>query len=177
MGLEDHATLHLSSDHQPLVISSRPGYLQTKGVSQEACRVFVDSMQQERIVVATVLMTEMEVQAFYGFDLCGFYAAHGVEPLLFPIEDGWFPEDHASFQRLMETLWKRLKSEKVLVHCNAGLGRSGVVAAALLIFGGTRWETAIARVRKARRGALENQGQEDFLRRYDHALRGGELPG
>lgn len=53
---------------------------------------------------------------------------------------------------------------KVLCHCRAGRGRSGMVAAALLVAGGLPPDEAIRLVRTARPGAVETPGQEDWVR-------------
>ena len=55
--------------------------------------------------------------------------------------------------------------QRVLVHCRAGLGRSGTVAAALLIMRGMDPEVAMALVRAHRPGAIESSSQEGLLRR------------
>lgn len=52
---------------------------------------------------------------------------------------------------------------KLLIHCKAGLGRTGTVAAMILIERGTDAETAIQTVRAARPGAIETDGQVAFL--------------
>lgn len=54
---------------------------------------------------------------------------------------------------------------RVLVHCVGGLGRTGLVAARLLIELGTPVEAAIAEVRRARPGAIETAEQLAFVRR------------
>ena len=53
----------------------------------------------------------------------------------------------------------------VLVHCRGGLGRAGTIAARLLIELGMEPETAIARVRAVRPGAIETSEQETFCPR------------
>lgn len=50
-----------------------------------------------------------------------------------------------------------------LIHCTAGLNRSGFVAVALLARGGMEVTSAIARVRQARPGALFNRHFERVL--------------
>lgn len=52
---------------------------------------------------------------------------------------------------------------KVLVHCRGGRGRSGTIAAALLIAGGMAPADAIALVRQSRPAAIETAGQEAWL--------------
>ena len=49
--------------------------------------------------------------------------------------------------------------ERVAVHCGAGLGRAGTVAACYLVDLGQDWREAVAMVRAARPGAIETSSQ------------------
>jgi ADP-ribosyl-[dinitrogen reductase] hydrolase len=51
----------------------------------------------------------------------------------------------------------------LVIHCKGGLGRTGVVAARLLIELGETPNAALARVRAARPGAVETPEQEDYV--------------
>lgn len=52
----------------------------------------------------------------------------------------------------------------VYLHCMAGLGRAGTLAAALCILDGMPVEDAIMLVRWVRPGAIQSEAQERFLR-------------
>jgi atypical dual specificity phosphatase len=49
--------------------------------------------------------------------------------------------------------------ERVAIHCAAGLGRSGTVAACYLVELGQDWSTAVENIRAARPGAIETAEQ------------------
>ena len=52
---------------------------------------------------------------------------------------------------------------RVLLHCRAGLGRTGMIAARLLVEFGSMPENAIAAVRQARAGTIETHAQERYV--------------
>jgi len=85
-----------------------------------------------------------------------------LEVLRLPIED--FEAPQLSDVVAAEALVGNANSV-VYIHCMAGLGRAGTVAAALLIRGGMPAEDAILLVRWARPGAIQSSEQEDFLRK------------
>jgi len=83
-----------------------------------------------------------------------------------PIVDGGVPDarfEHA-WNRAGEDLRRRLVAgEGIVVHCRGGLGRTGIVAARLLVEFGEAPETALFRVRRARAGTVENRLQEEYV--------------
>lgn len=56
-------------------------------------------------------------------------------------------------------------NKKVFIHCRGGLGRTGTLAARLLIESGLSSEMAIEEIREARPGAIETIGQEEYLKK------------
>jgi protein-tyrosine phosphatase len=86
-----------------------------------------------------------------------------------PIRDVDVPADpfDAVWPDVRTDLMSRLDAgERIVLHCRGGLGRTGLVAALLLIEHGVDPETAIGQVRKARPGAIETERQEAYVRAY-----------
>ena len=93
--------------------------------------------------------------------------ALGLDWLHLPIMDVSVPGE------AFESRWKRSgpvilsvlqRGERVVVHCRGGLGRSGLVAARMLVELGVEAGEAIRRVRLARPGAVEMLEQEQYIR-------------
>lgn len=95
---------------------------------------------------------------------CG---AHGMDWYHLPVEDTGVPD--ARFEQAWSeghgpALRQRLANGQHLVlHCRGGLGRTGTIAARLLVEFGTPPRAAIDQVRAARPGAIENRLQERYV--------------
>ncbi len=91
----------------------------------------------------------------------------GMESLYFSIMDLSAPaeDDLCEFLDLLGEILVRLDAGKtVVVHCRGGLGRSGMLAACLLVLRGYGPQEALVAVREARgEGAVEMPEQEDFI--------------
>lgn len=87
-----------------------------------------------------------------------------------PVLDQSVP--NRDFPRIWANLTKLLQRElaagrKIVVHCRGGLGRTGLIAALLLMDMGHGARDAMSRVRQVRSArAIETPEQEDYVRRY-----------
>ena len=75
----------------------------------------------------------------------------GLEYYAFPIPDYSVPRSRADFLSFLNRLDEAVESGKnVAVHCRAGIGRSSLVVASLLVAAGLEPEEAFRRIEKAR---------------------------
>ena len=90
----------------------------------------------------------------------------GIDWYHLPIRDVSVPSNafetqwRTSGEELRERL---LRGQSVVVHCRGGLGRTGLIAASLLIELGEVPVRALERVRAARPGAVETREQELYV--------------
>jgi protein-tyrosine phosphatase len=100
----------------------------------------------------------------------------GIEVLRFAIEDMNVPKEAkaAEYEELIRGIVERMRDGKnVVVHCRGGLGRTGTVAACVLVaLGDHSADEAIDAVRAARKGTVQTRDQEDFVHRFEETLRG-----
>jgi protein-tyrosine phosphatase len=94
--------------------------------------------------------------------------ARGLRFLSLPIPDRDVPSSQAALRAVAATVKQDLSSgKKVLIHCRQGIGRSGLIAACLLIDSGVPVEEAIRRLSSARGLPVpETEEQRQWLQRY-----------
>ncbi len=101
-------------------------------------------------------------------DLSRWVRERGIEHLHLPVRDMSVPG--RDFERRWRELGPAVRArlaagERIAVHCWAGLGRSGMLAARLLVELGSAPQAAIEAVRAARPGAIQTLEQEEHVRR------------
>ena len=149
-----------------------PGKKQTDAQSGVWDRSLEDDMKAIKAFGAAALVTVMpdsELQSLrVSPDQIRREASElGVEWYQLPIPDAGIPDE--GFERLWADAGMRLRAllkdgHNTVIHCKGGLGRTGTIAARLLIEFGADPKTAIQSVREARPGAIENSVQERYVR-------------
>lgn len=86
----------------------------------------------------------------------------------FPILDRQVPESVSGLTKALEVLDKQLTSGRnVVLHCRQGIGRTGLVAACLLVTKGLDPDMAVNRLSAARGTSIpETPGQRSWIDRY-----------
>jgi protein-tyrosine phosphatase len=94
-------------------------------------------------------------------------ARAGIAVRRYPIADFGIPREAVEFGRLVTEVGACLATgDGVLVHCNAGLGRTAVVLASILRAHGMV-EDPVTEIRRVYRStAMQEPAQEAFVRRF-----------
>ena len=152
-------------DNQFIGISHCPGKYSKDGGSIVQLYSDLKSLKHQKVDVIISLTSEIEIERLgivnFREHLKNFGFIHIVEP----IEDFSVPKSNRikNVKELIKKILDLLKNNKsVLVHCNAGLGRSGIIVALVIKFIGVL-QDPVSHVRKYRSGAVETKEQTRFI--------------
>jgi protein-tyrosine phosphatase len=88
--------------------------------------------RQLNIGFAIMLVTDAELEKKAKHDLLALYQKNNIQPIRFPIADYTSPELHA-FSKTVDQVSGYLRAgANMAVHCNAGVGRTGVMACCIV---------------------------------------------
>lgn len=97
----------------------------------------------------------------------------GIEFINFPIEDVKTPKNRNEFIQLAHELSCRIKAQKtVVIHCRMGIGRSSMLASAILIHLGFTGEYAFELISKQRKLKVpDTEEQKEWIIRMEDELK------
>lgn len=143
-----------------LILTPCPG---TKQVA------LLDSLQQLKEQGVTVVVTAIEQQEMQAKDVTELgtvSASLGMQWLHLPIEDDSVPDEafRQGWQKNSEVLHATLaRGEKIAIHCMGGSGRTGLLAAHLLLERNWPLDEIISQVQALRPGAFRKAEQLAYV--------------
>lgn len=135
----------------------------------------VRAWKNEKIDIVLSLLTEEEMEELGLEREAALCAADGLEYISFPIDDHGVPDSTLKMRQLATKMAANLAEGKSLaIHCRAAIGRSAVVAATILSFGGMDVGTAFQKIAAARGCPVpdtdeQRQWVENFAKARSHA--------
>lgn len=150
-----------------------PGKKQRGAMTGDWCRELSQDLDAILAWGATVIVNLIEDHEMValGVQDTAQHLPASIEYVRLPIPDFGVPSSdwHEQWQAESPQLLDRLRAgESIVLHCKGGLGRTGMIAARMLVeLGGTPEESILA-VRQARSGTIETREQEAYVRAIKH---------
>lgn len=152
-------------DNQSFGVSNCPGKHQNSLLKKLSLKNDLNSIWNQEINCIVSLITKDELKKLDINDFDKTITEYGFEHYSVEIQDLGIPSTNqlGTFKVLTKNIIVAIKTEKkVLIHCNAGLGRSGLFAG-ILVKEMTDINHPIDYIRKFRKGAIETKEQEEFI--------------
>lgn len=152
-------------DNQSFGVSNCPGKHQNSLFKKLSLKKDLNSIWNQEINCIVSLITKDELKKLDINDFDKTITEYGFEHYSVEIQDLGIPSTNqlGTFKILTKNIIVAIKTEKkVLIHCNAGLGRSGLFAG-ILVKEMTDINHPIDYIRKFRKGAIETKEQEEFI--------------
>ncbi|MBL6855538.1 MAG: dual specificity protein phosphatase family protein [Rhodobacteraceae bacterium] len=152
-------------DNQSFGVSNCPGKHQNSLLKKLSLKNDLSSIWDQEINCIVSLITKDELKRLDINDFDKTITEYGFEHYSVEIQDLGIPSTNqlGTFKILTKNIIVAIKTEKkVLIHCNAGLGRSGLFAG-ILVKEMTDINHPIDYIRKFRKGAIETKEQEEFI--------------
>ncbi len=132
----------------------------------------IDFISKEGVTMLVSALTEDEVRRFGLKEEKSICEDLGIEFHNFPIIDHSIPKSYKKFVAFIDLLYsKTMDDHKILIHCYAGIGRSGLLALAIMLKHGEPLRDSMALGFKARGIKVpETDSQRNLLAHYAQNL-------
>ena len=137
---------------------------------------YIQGLQQLNITTVVSLLESQE-QYELGLRQQPVYCAnYDITYIHFPIPDRGLPSTPKALE-LAKQLWQRIdEGEHVVIHCRAGIGRTGIIAGAVLVANGIKPPQALQLISEARSVKVpDTDEQEAWLLNLPNSLKQGYL--
>jgi len=125
----------------------------------------LEIIKKQRIKIIVSLLPDLEINKLGFNDFI--WSKKEIEYLKFPIDDFGVPSinKYNELKELISIIKKNLiLSNPVLIHCNGGKGRSGMIAS--LVLKAMKEKDTVKKVRENVVGAIETEEQETFVENW-----------
>lgn len=172
------SAIALPDARRPLHLMSCPGVRFTEAGPVATADLLAEDLArlestQNRLVLSCLTTPELRLgRQLYATA----YRRMGIDWLVVPIPDmtAPTPENDIALDRALAAADRILRQAGVAIHCMAGLGRTGTVAARFAMDRGLPASEAIALIRRQHDGrAIETRGQVDYLMAREAGRSGG----
>lgn len=156
-------------------LSGSIGLMSAPGQEQSLAADLDELAKRYGCTLLVSLVSNHELDILGMNDLPERCAERGMRLIRYPIADFSAPSSIESASSLIsQILFAANHCGMVAIHCRAGLGRTGLVAACCLVACGMSSSDAVGAVRRCRPRAIENSEQEQFIDRVAKHLADAE---
>ena len=155
-------------------VSHCPGKYSNSSGSEDQLRNDLKSLKNQKVDAIISLISDFEIERLgivnFRENLKYFGFIHYDLPINdFSVPKGDFTNSTRGLVMEITNLFKNKKS--ILVHCNAGLGRSGLIVGLVVKYVGDL-KDPVAHVRRFRPGAIETTEQKHFIANFKFSNKG-----
>lgn len=161
--------MSLAHPFTPLIINDEVGQLlftPCPGTKEVGLQQSLEQLAAAGASAILTLMPQEEMQRNAVIDLPELCAKLGLEWFHLPIEDDHAPEQlfQDAWQNAREKIHALVNAGKsIAIHCKGGSGRTGLVAAQILLERGIPLDDVITRVRAIRPNALQVPAHQEYI--------------
>ncbi len=154
-----HPTWELAVEQSALVLMPCPGTKEADLLSS------LEQLKADNVVAIVTAISTEEMQSKQVEQLGELTQKLGMAWFHLPIEDDCAPDEafEAAWPEVSQQLTELMTKGKIALHCMGGSGRTGLLAARLLLDKDWELPTIIERVRALRPGAFQKSVQLEYV--------------